>query len=91
MDLTQARPLRENAGVAFQGPVKVGPFDIPGDLARQWLPLPNPHGRPNSDVLRPLWNGLDFTRRPSDTWIIDFGTDLQETEAALYEAPLNTL
>jgi type II restriction/modification system DNA methylase subunit YeeA len=87
MDLTQARPLRQNAGVAFQGPEKNGAFDIPGDLARQWLALPNPHGRPNSDVLRPRWNGLDLTRRPSDTWIIDFGTDLPETQAALYEAP----
>jgi len=87
MDLTQARPLRENAGVAFQGPEKNGAFDIPGDLARQWLMLPNPHGRPNSDVLRPRWNGLDLTRRSSDTWIIDFGTNLPEAQAALYEAP----
>ena len=28
---------------------KNGPFDIPGDLARQWLRLPaNPNGRPNA-------------------------------------------
>ena len=86
-DLTQARPLPENAGFSFQGSQKIGAFDIPGDLARQWLPLPNPHGRPNSDVLKPSWNGLDVTRRPRDGWIIDFGTEMPEIAAMLYEAP----
>ena len=32
-------------------------------------------------------NGLDVTRRPRDVWIVDFGTDMPEAEAALYEAP----
>ena len=86
-DLTQAQPLSENANRAFQGPEKNGAFDIPGDLARQWLILPNPHGRPNSDVLNPSWNGLDVTRRPRDGWIIDYGTRMIEREAMLYEAP----
>ncbi len=86
-DLTQAKPLAENAGVSFQGSQKIGAFDIPGDLARQWLPLPNPNGRPNSDVLKPSWNGLDVARRPRDGWIIDFGVDMPEAEAALYEQP----
>ncbi len=81
VDLTQAKPLRENAGLSFQGSQKIGPFDIPGDLARQWLPLPNPHGRPNSDVLKPSWNGLDVVRRPRDGWIIDFGTEMPEIAA----------
>lgn len=31
VDLTRAKQLRENASVCFQGPVKVGAFDIPGD------------------------------------------------------------
>jgi len=86
-DLTQAKPLRDNVGFSFQGSQKIGAFDIPGDLARQWLILPNPHGRPNSDVLNPSWNGLDVTRRPRDGWIIDFGTRITESEAMLYEAP----
>ena len=86
-DLTRAKPLAENAKVAFQGPEKNGAFDIPGDLARQWLPLPNPHGCPNRDVLKPSWNGLDVTRRPRDGWIIDFGVNMPETQAALYEKP----
>jgi len=86
-DLTQAQPLEENAGVAFQGPVKVGSFDIPGEVARHWLKQPNPNDRPNSDVVRPWANGQDLTGRPSDTWIVDFGADRTEQEAALYETP----
>jgi type II restriction/modification system DNA methylase subunit YeeA len=86
-NLTEAKSLAENVGVAFQGPVKVGSFDIPGELAREWLKLPNPNGRPNSDVLRPWANGQDITGRPSDTWIIDFGADRTEQDAALYEMP----
>lgn len=87
VDLTSARRLPANRNVAFQGPVKVGPFDIDGRLAREWLQLPlNPNGRPNSDVIYPLLNGMDITRRPSDTWIVNFGEMPQEI-AALYEAP----
>ena len=87
-DLTTARKLPENAGVAFMGDTKGGAFDVPGDLARRWLLLPsNPNGRPNADVLRPWANGMDVTRRPSDTWIIDFGWTMTEGEAAYYAEP----
>ena len=88
VDLTGAKRLGENEGVAFMGDTKGGPFDVPGDLARAWLRLPaNPNGRPNSDVLKPWLNGRDLTRRPSGYWIVDFGPDMSESEAALYEAP----
>lgn len=67
---------------------KGGAFDVPGDLARRWLQLPlNPNGRPNSDVLRPWLNGMDVTRKSSGRWIIDFGWEMSERDAALYEAP----
>jgi hypothetical protein len=87
LDITQAKPLKENAGVSFQGSQKIGAFDIEGGLAREWLKSPNPHGKPNRDVLKPSWNGIDVTRRPRDGWIIDFGTAMSESEAALYEIP----
>ncbi len=87
MDLTSAKVLNENKGASFQGSQKIGAFDIPGELARQWLKLPNPNGKANNMVLKPSWNGLDVTRRPRDGWIIDFGINLSETDAALYEAP----
>ncbi len=87
-DLTMARRLRENAGVAFMGDTKGGAFDIPGSLTRAWLREPlNPNGRPNSDVLKPWVNGLDVTRRPRDMWIIDFGWTMSEAQAALYQEP----
>ncbi len=88
IDLTQAARLAGNQSTAFLGVYKNGPFDIPGDLAREWLLLPaNPNGRPNSDVLKPRVNGMDLTRRSSDQWIIDFGSFMTEAEAALYESP----
>jgi type II restriction/modification system DNA methylase subunit YeeA len=86
-DLTQARRLKENLGISFMGDTKVGPFDIPESMARQLLAMPNPHGKPNSDVVRPWVNGLDITRRPRNMWIIDFPPGTTEQEAALYEAP----
>ena len=87
-DLTKAGRMPENAGVAFMGDVKGGPFDIAGDLAREWLRLPgNPNGRPNADVLKPWLNGMDITRRSAGKWIVDFGFAMDEAEAALYEAP----
>ena len=88
VDLTQAGRLARNAGFAFMGDTKNGAFDIVGDLAREWLRLPaNPNGRPNSDVLKPWVNGMDLTRRPAGKWIIDFGAEMSEADAALYEAP----
>jgi len=87
-DFTKARRLDENLGVAFMGDTKGGAFDVPGELARGWLQLPvNPNGRPNADVLRPWRNGMDITRRSKDKWIIDFGWEMSEREASLFEAP----
>ena len=87
-DLTGAARLKENEGIAFMGDTKGGAFDINGGLTRKWLALPlNPNGCPNADVLRPWVNGMDLTRRPADKWIIDFGWELDERAAALYEAP----
>ena len=87
-DLTEAKRLPPNGGVAFMGDTKGGPFDVAGDKAREWLRLPaNPNGRPNADVLKPWVNGMDLTRRPAGKWIVDFGTEMSEADAALYEEP----
>ncbi len=86
-DLTRARRLRENAGIAFYSDVKAGPFDIPESAARKMLAEPNPDGRSNADVVRPWVNGKDIAGRSRGMWIIDFGVDMPEMEAALYEAP----
>lgn len=89
-DLTKAQRLPENAGVAFMGDTKGGAFDVDGDLARQWLRLPqNPNGLSNAHVLRPWFNGMDVTRRWAGKWIIDFGWSMDENESALFEAPFS--
>ena len=51
------------------------------------LSQPNPHGKPNSDVVKPWLIGRDINQNSSNRWIIDFGVDMPEDEAALYEAP----
>ena len=87
-DLTTAKKLPTNREGAFIGGMKKGRFDIPGDLARQWLTAPaNPNGRTNADVLKPWMNGMDVTRRPAGKWIIDFGQSMTDAEAAMYEGP----
>jgi hypothetical protein len=85
-DITTARRLGANAGVAYMGDTKGGPFDITCGHARQLLDAPNVNGRPGSDVVTPWCNGLDVTRRGRDTWIIDFGPGMTEGVAARYEA-----
>ena len=87
VDITQAVPLRENAGIAFMGDTKGGAFDLPEDETLRMIEVPNPHGRPNSDVLVPWVNGMDITRRARGMWILDFGQDTTEVEAAKYEVP----
>ena len=88
VDLTRARSLPTNARVAFVADQKGGPFDVPGDRAREWLVLPaNPNGRPNADVLKPWVNGMDLVRRPTGKWIVDFGWTMSVSDAALYEEP----
>ncbi|MYB53715.1 MAG: class I SAM-dependent DNA methyltransferase [Acidobacteriia bacterium] len=88
VDLTRVQRLASNRGIASMGDKKGGDFDIPGDLAREWLRLPaNPNGRTNADILKPWANGMDFTRRPAGKWIIDFGWTMTDSAAALYEEP----
>jgi len=88
VDLTGVRRLPENAGAAFMGDTKGGPFDVGGDQAREWLGLPaNPNGSKNADVLKPWVNGMDLTRRPAGKWIVDFGWTMSVGDAALYEEP----
>ncbi len=87
VDVTRAKLLTSNLGLTYFGLCLAGEFRIPGSVARKWLRLPNPNGKPNSDVLRPIYNGADVTSRFVDRWVIDFGPTMSEYEAALYEAP----
>ena len=86
-DSTAKTQLRANSGLCFMGSTKVGAFDVEQELALGWLAHPNPHGKPNSDVVRPFRNGSDLVRHDSRRWIVDFGVGTTKESAALYEAP----
>jgi hypothetical protein len=87
LDFTGIRPVPENLGWSFMGDTKGGPFEITTEVAHALLASPNPDGRSNADVVRPWLNGEDLNGRSRDMWIVDFGVDMSEAEAALYEAP----
>lgn len=87
LDFTKAKRLDANRNLAFQGIGKVGEFDIPETVALDMMRQYNPHGRPNSEVLKRWVNGTDIAQRPRNVWVIDFGVDMPESSAALYAAP----
>ncbi len=87
INLTAAKPLAQNQQASFQGTSKKASFDVAGELARSWLAQPNPNGKPTTDVVRPWSNGLMLSGRASDIWIVDYGTEISEVEASLYELP----
>ncbi len=86
-DITLAQRLPKNRAFGFIADVKAGQFDISFEQATALLRVPNPSGKPNSDVLR-LWaNGRDVVQRMRDVWIIDFGYDMTMEDASRYEKP----
>ena len=89
LDPADVHQLTENAEASFFGFCLAGDFKVSGCEAAGWLRQPNVNGRPNSDVLKPIYNGRDVTTRWAGEWVIDFGTELSELDAALYEAPFS--
>lgn len=87
VDLTQARTLRENANLSFMGDIKIGPFEITREVAEEMLRQDSFSDRPNSDVIKRWMIGRDINQVSRNMWIIDFGVNMPENEAALYEAP----
>ncbi|MCE7949138.1 MAG: hypothetical protein DYG88_17100 [Chloroflexi bacterium CFX4] len=59
VDITSAKPLRENRGICLRTDEKGGAFDIPDDLAQQMLRAENASGKPNSAVIKRWVNGMD--------------------------------
>ena len=88
-NVTIARQLGANAGMAFMGDTKGGSFEAEFSEIRWMLHEPNASGLPNSDVLRPWLNSTNLTRTRDEFWIVDFGTSLSEAEAARYDAPFS--
>ncbi|MCK4392324.1 class I SAM-dependent DNA methyltransferase [Candidatus Bipolaricaulota bacterium] len=87
LDTTGAARLPENTRISYVGPSPKAPFDIPGEVARSMLESPpNPIGRTNSDVVRPIVSAIDLAKRNRGLWTIDFGL-LPMEAAAQYEEP----
>jgi hypothetical protein len=87
-DTTEAQELKSNTDLCFYGSQQKAPFDIGEQLALEMLNSPNPHGLPNSDVVRPSVNASQFVRRGELTWVIDFGLRKNLEQVASYEAPI---
>lgn len=89
-NVAEIRCLSENGATAFIGTMKNGPFNVSGDLAREWLKEPtNPNGRSNADVLAPWTNGRDITGRSAGQWVIDFGPKAELAASALFAKPFD--
>ena len=87
LDLTRASALATNKSQSFFGICLAGPFKVSTATALAWLQESgNPNGRPNSDVVRPIYNGSDITRRWAGNWVVDFAGKEQAT-AADYLSP----
>ncbi|MFZ4816896.1 MAG: type IIL restriction-modification enzyme MmeI [Phototrophicaceae bacterium] len=88
VDITIAKTLNGNDKICFGGTKKGGAFDIPAQLALQFIQSQNNSGLSNRDVIKPWANGTALIGRPTKkTWIIDFGTNRDEQNAMRYEAP----
>lgn len=88
---TEAVTLAGLQGIAFIGTKKAGKFELPDLEATRMLGIPNPHGRPNSDVIRPWLDGFAVTKRPSFEWIIDCGTDMTQEKFSRYAEPYDRI
>ncbi len=83
---SSAIDLSDNKNVSFQGAVLVGDFEVSYQSCIEWLKVPNPHGLPNYDVVRPLVSGRDINSRGRGLWVVDFNKKSM-SEACLYEKP----
>ncbi len=83
IDITSRTVLVENQSLSFQGVVKRGPFDLDASAA-QFMILNEPR---NKEVLKPIANAIDVTRRSRNTWIVDFGVATPVEVAQAYTLP----
>ncbi len=87
LDITKVQILPENINISFQGPSPKGSFDVKPELAKQFLQKTNPTGNQNSDVVRPVLNAADITKKSRGYWTIDFPPRMSLDDAKKYLAP----
>lgn len=85
LQLDRAKPLSENAGIAFRGHERGGPFLISHQQAQVFLREPR-----NQEVIFKWFSGLDLTQRNQNEWVIDFGTR-NMVEAQAFSGPFEYL
>ena len=90
-DTTGAIALKQNAGLCLRASEKGGSFVLEDSEATPFLGGANPHGKPNSDVVRPWMNSELLLRGSSGKWIVDFFGVTVEAQAAKYESPFQFL
>jgi type II restriction/modification system DNA methylase subunit YeeA len=88
-DVTTAAYLKANAKVCFIGSKKAGEFEVDESVALCWLSAPNPHGKPNSDVLKPWVNGNALVTTRRAFWIVDAGLERTEAHMSGYVLPFD--
>jgi type II restriction/modification system DNA methylase subunit YeeA len=91
VNVASSHPIVENLGIAFMGDTKGGKFNITLPDAVSLLREPNPHGVPNSDVLRPWFNVANLILLRRELFIVDFGISFSEADAARYSTPFALL
>ena len=88
VNLNPAEQLDENEGIAFQGVILRGKFDMKSAEARSMLKSRgNPNGWPNSDVVKLRKNAEGIVGAAVEDFVVDFGVDMPIDEAAMYVEP----
>ena len=87
-DISSAARIKANAEIGFIGVSMHGPFDVDEAKAIEFCTAGgNPTGYANSDVVRPILNAFEITKRAEPRWIIAFDPDSTAQASALYEMP----
>ncbi len=89
-DISSAHRLKAHAELGFIGVSMHGPFDRDETEAlRLCRARGNPTSLANSDVVRPILNAFEITKRAEQRWIIAFAPESTAEASALYEAPFS--
>jgi hypothetical protein len=89
VDHTTAKSLEIMLPLHLEGVKKGAHFQIEESNVKNILYEPNPNFRPNSDVIRPYYNGEDLHSGESAGWIIYFPANISVEDASLYELPFS--
>lgn len=87
IDVTEAQRIEANREIGYIGVSMHGPFDLAENAATTlvWT-AGNPNLRPNSDVVRPVLNALEITKREETRWLVSFPPEIDSSVASQYEA-----